>query len=728
MDVKNMEKEQSVVSRKHSQLVQLAVICLAGVSLFTTAQGMTQYIFDNGAVAYAASTAIQGILLAMSMGLPEYLRRIWKNKWHVLLRLIVCAIIIILTFVTMFCSSWFSYIYIADVVHFDSWGTDSKLLVQQTYRTELYDARDYAHIYRTYLEGDMGEKILMLEDQATIISKSESLNTNINWAQERIDYGNPNTTAGAYMATAIEAMVQAMQDGSSGNARDRAVVAVADARNNISERMEVISQRLSEIDSRITGYNAQITSLTNRINNAVAGTDTTSLTNSLNSYVQRIESETADQTALQEEYNQLDVASGRLQLYESELGLNNASSSVAIRNALLEMQTEFFQEDPNEDELLATATSIFENLRNAASYNDNNNFSYTELLVQMNQLILNLKDYSDIKNVESSLEDMIAWLRDEENADLVNEEWKGVWRNHLERLKFQISAMPAYSAEQATNEEESDILTDSQFNTLRNYDRNKSSNRLDDMIRLYIAEHNALYQGIIYLRSPYRMLALFSLILAFSFDLSGFILGFINQGEEGRRENNSIGSMLTTEVEKWRTRRVKNDADWSIISSLNKYKILTGDYEKKDQIYVYQVFANGLLEKWDVTDPIPYVQGIYQQDHAIETKGTLVSASRQNILFASQPGGPIDGVYLNCRLEFEEGSLLLVEKVNQREVRSFLVNVNEYVPVHSYSPSKGESQTIPAEQLSRDKIEVQMAVLALNTKGTRIAAIYIMEL
>ena len=222
MTAEDKNKTQGVNRGRHAQLIQVAVICLAGVSLFTTAQGMTQYIFRNNAVSYAASTAIQGILLAMSMGLPGYLRRVWENSWHWFWRILVCVIIVLLTIVTMFCSSWFSYIYIAGIVHFDSWGTDSELLVQQTFRTELYNARDYAHIYRTYLEGDLGEKILMLEEQADIISKNEQLdNLDMDWDQEREDYGDTGTTVGNYMTTVIDAMENAMRGVRSGSSRER---------------------------------------------------------------------------------------------------------------------------------------------------------------------------------------------------------------------------------------------------------------------------------------------------------------------------------------------------------------------------------------------------------------------------------------------------------------------------------------------------------------------------
>lgn len=239
----------SVNNGKHTQLLQLAIVCLAVVSFFTTAQGMSRYIFSNAAIAYADSAAIQGILLALSMNLPGYLKRIRKAQKLPIFALFF-LIILILTFLTMFCSSWFSYVYIADVVHKESWGTDSELLVQQTYRTELYNAYDYAHAYRTYLEESLGREILLLEEQADKITADEELdNINVDWDKERNDYGDTATTAGNYMVTVIDAMETAINNSSSQNSRDLAVKAVTDAQNNINSRMENIQQEMDILNN-----------------------------------------------------------------------------------------------------------------------------------------------------------------------------------------------------------------------------------------------------------------------------------------------------------------------------------------------------------------------------------------------------------------------------------------------------------------------------------------------
>lgn len=724
--MKGSNSEQKQVKRNinNSQLVQVAVLCLSAVSLFTTAQGMNEYIFKVPAISYAASAAIQGILLAMSMGLPAYIHNVFENQWKIFWKIFVSAIIILLTIVTMFCSSWFSYIYIAEVVHFDSWQTDSELLVQQTYRAELYDARDYAHAYRSYLENSLGEKIIVLEELAEGLAENEQMdNLQMNWSEERLRY--EETLVAVYMIPIVDTMETAMGEGSNQNLREQAARVIEDTKTNINDRKEIVNEELENSIEKINNYDGDIESLTKRINNATVGTDTTSLENALNNTIRLLESETERRTSFELESEQLDGAISRLQIYETYLGLNNSTSSIAIKSQLLEMQTEFFAEDPDQKALLNTAEAVFTSLRNAATYEDKDKLSYTNLLVQMNQLILNLKDYAIIKEIESQLETYINnfALRDK---NIKEEDWKKNWRNQLENLKSVISSMPIYT-DIGVSEGETSSLTDYQLEMLQSYNRNEASGRLDDMIRLYIVKHNALYQGLIYLGSPYNKLAWFALILAFAFDVSGFIFGFINQGEVEKEKVNKEEKYDSEIGRKVTYGKRKDKVSWSILTTLNKYRILTGDYEKKDGIYSYQVFEDGLLQTWNVEDTVSYKYGIYVQNPTVKTKGTEVQRIHQEILFYGQQGGPNDGIYLDCSLKFNEGSLLLVKEINDTKYERFLVNLYEYVPVHSYSLSRGESRTVPVRDLTKDNFVAQMAVLALNDKGSRIAAIYILE-
>lgn len=756
LNQEDSNQEKQTQESGNTYLLRAAVIFLAVVSFFTTANGMKEYIFrENGVIAYTASAAIQGILLALSMNLPGYLRSIWMRKWNVVVRCFMIFMALLLTSIAIFCSSWFSYIYIAEVIHKDSWGTDSELLVQQTYRTQLYDARDYAHTYRLYLEESMGDHIVKLEEQAREQLKDSVIDFRIDWDTEEADYASDGGTAASYMIPVITAMRRAAASEPSQEDRDQAARAVADARDNIGQRTENIRQRMDTISTNLDIYNRQITNLNNRIQNATEGTDVGALTNALNNYTQMFETATQEQTALELESTQLDRALTRLSVYESLLGLNSSTSAITIRSALLEMQSEFFKQEPDEARLLDIAQEIFQNLRSASNEQatGGNVQSYAALLSQMNRLIRNLTDYSEIKDIELTLEELIVDLRtatesigvksdpgqvpgsnssgsstqtakdDEEEG--AGTQWKEAWGKRLSDLRAQISAMPAYSQSEGDGDS---VLSEDQLNILRGYDRDAASRALDDMIRRYIANHNAIYQGIIYLQSPYHQLAFFALLLALSFDLAGFIFGIVIEGT-GRSSHM---------FEKYIPMRDGGQTKWSILETLHQYYVLTGDYERRDGVYHYKAFRNGLLEDWAVTDSEPYQQGIYRQDREKETVHLgAVGQEEQRLRFANQPAETAepmfapsqtqpeearDGIYLGGQLLFNEGSLLRV----MPEGRYFLASVEEYVPVHCYVPHRGENRTIPIKQLTKE-IDVQIAVVALNRGGTRVAAIYVIE-
>lgn len=777
MKPKESKFDLNIENGSNTHLLRIGVVCLAIVSFFTTANGMAKYIFINDiAIAYAASAAIQGILLALSINLPGYLWKIWEKPWPqekhrdqseedgkiikiikclqrksvyllkisvlFLGRAFLCVCSVSLTIIIIFCSSWFSYIYIADIIHQDSWGTDSELLVQQTYRSELYNARDYAHAYRIYLEESAGEKILMIEEQTGRLSDSD-VDLTIDWERERGVYlSDEGTTAASYMSTVINAMTEALSEGSSQESRDLAAAAIEDAKVNIADRMESIQQNISTLDANITNYNNQIAGLRNQIDRRAEDTDISGLNNSIAIYSQLINDTTQQQANLQAEYRQLDSALMRLPYYESQLGLSSSTSAISIRSELLQLQSEFFQQEPDEEKLLNVATEIFENLRSAvrqaaSGETVDENFSYTSLLVQMNQLIQNLKDYNEIKDIESNLDDLITELRDidmiagsdKSSSEAEDDFWQLNWNESLEKLKAQISAMPVYSGEEETSSGTNGALSESQANILRDYDRDSASRELDEMIRRYIANHNAIYKGIIYLQSPYRSLALFALILALSFDLSGFIFGFVAQGNSTEDQANQADSdplpVKKDQSVSWSasSENINEQTEWSILKTLAQYVVLTGDYESRDGDFYYKAFKDGLPYHWTVKDTVPYKQGIYIQEEIDGewTKGKPVPEEGQELLFASQTGGPKDGIYTDSQLIFDEGSLILV-KDNQQ---NFLASIDEYVPVHSYRSSQGENRTVPAAQLTAKSLDDQLIVVALNSKGTRVAAIYI---
>lgn len=744
MDKRNIENAAKTVGageKSGLQLLQFAVICLAIASFFTTAQGMRSYIFNGEpTIAYVTSGAIQGILLALSMNLPRFMRRIWNEKSNVFIKAIIEIVLLILTGISLFCSSWFSYVYIAETVHKGSWDTDSELLVQQIYRNELYDASDYSKAYRTYLEAELGHKILNLQSLANQLPTQAS-DFNMDWESERQQYASDNTVASSYMATVINQLKLAFETAPSQENRDLAAQAVTEAQTNIEAELENEKTRLEDVRRNLSTYNDQISNLNQQIRNATTQAEITSLQETLRSYQEMQATAAAQQQTIQQEISALRNAQGRLNVYAVNLGLSNSTSSISIKRNLLEMQTELFKDDPDVDSLRNLATETFSNLRNAESLSagseGENSLSYNDLLTRMNTLVLNLNDYASIKSIETTLNNLTNGLR-RATTSTSNTKWKSVWQTRIENLKAQISALPTFVTSSADVSE----ITESQQRILTGFDRTKSCANLDNATRRYINDHNALEQGTIYLTSPYKGLALFALVLAFFLDLSGFVFGVVdlgakeNKNDSGISDNNDRETIDVSKIFKSMKEKVgENESQWSIRPTANSYKVVTGNFRCEDGVYYYGVFENGIHKEWEVVDDRVYHEGIYLVDNIAARKGVALSEEHQDVVFSNQgfEKMPQDGVYLNGTLSYHEGSLLFKADVGEESHKStesnaspyYIANVEEYVPVHCYAPKRGENITQPAIDLAKFPMKVKVAVLALNPECTRIVAMYL---
>lgn len=744
MDKRNIENAAKTVGageKSGSQLLQFAVICLAIASFFTTAQGMRSYIFNGEpTIAYVTSGAIQGILLALSMNLPRFMRRIWNEKSNVFIKAIIEIVLLILTGISLFCSSWFSYVYIAETVHKGSWDTDSELLVQQIYRNELYDASDYSKAYRTYLEAELGQEILNLQSLANQLPTQAS-DFNMDWESEQQQYASDNTVASSYMTTAINQLKLAFETAPSQENRDLAEQAVTEAQKNIEVALKNEQTRLGDVRKDLSTYNDQISNLNQQIRNATTQAEITSLQETLRSYQETQSTAAAQQQTIQQEISALQNAQGRLNVYAVNLGLSNSTSSISIKRNLLEMQTELFKDDPDVDSLRNLATETFSNLRNAESLSagseGENSLSYNDLLTRMNTLVLNLNDYASIKSIETTLNDLTNGLQ-RATTSTSNTKWKSVWQTRIENLKAQISALPTFVTSSADVSE----ITESQQRILTGFDRTESCANLDNATRRYINDHNALEQGTIYLTSPYKGLALFALVLAFFLDLSGFVFGVVdlgakeNKNDSGISGNNDRETIDVPKIFKSMKEKVgENESQWSIRPTANSYKVVTGNFRCEDGVYYYGVFENGIHKEWKVVDDHAYHEGIYLVDNVAARKGVALSEKHQDVIFSNQgfEKMPQDGVYLNGTLSYHEGSLLFEAEVGGKSDKSaendaspyYIANVEEYVPVHCYAPKRGENITQPAIDLAKFPMKVKVAVLALNPDCTRIVAMYL---
>ena len=190
-------------------LLRLATVLLAIVSWWSTAQGMQDYVFSQTWQANLASFAIQSILLGLNFYLPTF----WR--WIHSLRGKIC--VLALSGVVLFCSSWFSYVFIVGTVYEKSWQTESRLLVQSVYRNELYKADEFVQISSNALRETLGDEVAVLYTASKTADTETTQNpSGLDLTADKASYAdNADFAAKNEIASAIQAMQTATQEGAS---------------------------------------------------------------------------------------------------------------------------------------------------------------------------------------------------------------------------------------------------------------------------------------------------------------------------------------------------------------------------------------------------------------------------------------------------------------------------------------------------------------------------------
>lgn len=671
-------------------LLRICTVLLAVVSFWATAQGMANYVFHEKWQAYAASLAVQGILLGLNFYFPTF--------WNKIESKITKAGLLILTAIVVFCSSWFSFIFIVEQVYGQSWEVESCLLIQSVYRRQLYQAESYAGKYKEMLAKDLNQQIIDLYSQAKKLSAGEMNPVDdMEWDEERVIYTSDDFAARNEMKAIIDAMESASRENASPNERERAIEIVLEMRTGIENTSEQLQEQIERANSYLDMANSTLQESQRNLNAASPETDRTSLITSVELAQQNLANRQIEVQELQEQLSDYQDAVVRVRLYEISLGLVTEGSADLISALLRGIQQELFRDSPDLDSLESQAANIFQLLQSSVDVSANEGKEYLTLLNEMNQFINDLKDYKAISSTVENFDDLIEKLgNDAENYVESKDNWKSEWSQRLNALKSQIALLPVYS-----NDENAEM---------QNYDRAQASDELDDMLRLYISDHNAAQQGIIYLSSPYRGMAVFSIILAFFLDIAAFVTGLLievmNQWEEQEKNINE-------ENEEEEEKRVKQICESIHVPGLSHYLYLNGEYVHEERENTYRAIENGQEIEVSLPD-IGLKAGLY-----VEQDGSWKSVSNmQELQLVSNPQ---DGIYKNCHIKYEDHALSIAEDLDKGY--RYLTSVPEEIPV--YILENNHLEIIMIGSLNKDKAAV--IVIALNQKGTEVIAIYMCD-
>ncbi len=202
-------------------------------------------------------------------------------------------------------------------------------------------------------------------------------------------------------------------------------------------------------------------------------------------------------------------------------------------------------------------------------------------------------------------------------------------------------------------------------------------------------------------------------------DIAAFVTGVIidrvsvSSQNEKKKDKERVRKLVNDERE-GSLLGMRNGVTWKIVPGLERYMFLTGDYTYMNGVMTYNAIENGVETQLEYPNH-GLEAGFYQWSGK-----TLCSVEIAELLFKGTTGGPQDGVYENCVLNYEEELLTITTDGSDGESR-FLGNIGAHIPV--YHLSKDEYEVFPAKNIC-DMREFK-AVIALNREGTRIVAVYL---
>lgn len=718
MNTKNTESiieknsEKTFDSSSKTSVLRCCTVLLAAVSFYATAQGMIEYVFAEEWQAYAASFAIQGMLVALNFYLPARMKKVKK--------FVPRMAVILMTAIVTFCSSWFSYVYIAGKMFEESWEEKGHLALEREYRAQLYKTQDYIIGYLEKLNNNL---VVSIQNLYTSIEKLQGGEATIGVLTSVYDWNAEITSFSDILKTAftqedpiyvnisgeLERMIESIknweEDSNNTNKQESALKSVQDEETQINNRKEQAEEALKKIEEDITGYEARTVILNEAIRRNTNNEANIAERNQLAQRIENAQNERDNWQVIIATYNEIVI---QLQNYQSYIEKEERNNTNILINDLREIQDQMIAQEPDATEMVNLASDLYSRLREEDTYNVSG--QYTETLNEMQLFSQQLTTYAKLKEAQTQTDSLLENMENRNTGDNAKEEvtWEEQWNANIKALKNEISHLPVYS-----------INNDEEVEEWMKYDRATIVADMEAVQERYINQHNAAEQGLIYLNSPYWYLAAFSLMLAVFFDVAGFITGVFIEIEESKKVKGphveEKVEVMKEEVEEESNAFSQLFEKKSKVQLYNQYVILTGDYKHVDTEDIYIAYDCDKRVHIRQKEGLLLKQGVYAM---IDGSEQLEKAAPQEICLAVDPKDARDGVYVECKFHYKDQMLWVEDKQDNKK---YVANVDRTVLVYS----------LKGDELHKDAVgkldmkDYGSVTLALNKEGTKIAAIYI---
>lgn len=492
-----MKKDEPFNSHNEGiRIVKIAAFCFAIVSWFATAQGLQEYVF-NGQYWQACmiSFGIQSILFVFNLKLPEYFAQIGKRvpnnlrkyrkyhlgkkrgtfkdtfKWTRLQKIIAFFYVLILL-----ASSFFSFVYMTNLVYKNTRYIDANIVLDRNYRMYLNKVDVYTNEFIKVSQLIINKKLSDLQSlikdsnvQSERKSKSELQNELIEKEKELNDKIVAQENAQYIFDTAKEIYETPMdvrwRDLSTYNSERMAYETERGKLNAAKEATSVAKLELDKAQLALDNYKP-----------------------TLNTVV-----------------HDLLVATLNFQSNSDELkSLMTQLNDIVLETNESEITAETFAQIVVHTKELSISIDNYHLLNMIQSKEgDNNDIADFKTQMISNEIIV------PAPSSESFLED--------------KEQWETQWKKRFLLLENIIKSVPNYSESTTSAIDNIGEIVDIQ--SLKEFKAQEISDKIDIIVRTNLANINALERAIKLLVSDFSILAWFSFGIAIFFDISSLLAG-----------------------------------------------------------------------------------------------------------------------------------------------------------------------------------------------------------
>lgn len=510
---------------------RIGIFLMNAFSFYTTAVGMTGFVFSSIVASMAVSLTIQMALLVFDFWLPHRLSRLsHERKQYGWKRAIASFFSVFLPFfmylILLFVSSGFSYVYISSDIYKPIWSDTIRQVMVSDYRDSLYSDQDA-------VEQALERQSNAIEDSVQSVAEiasDASAQTQQSYTQSLVQV--VQAVPGTVTGYAIEGdnLYQTLLQYAT-----QADTALSDQNTpqiqSVQEDLEDWNQQMTSEQTSLQDQLNQQSVYIDTLNNQISGISRNGYRDDWEDANQMRTEAMNDQNSTKQKSDAYSVLANAYKTVRNRVDSYLGSSSGEAGSATDELQRQLLGD--KDVQIMKQQVGVLVNYVQDSQGNPEATALLSDVVALNDQVedfgtLVQLQDYlagevqslaTVDQDLQQQIDEALTDRAEEAPEDVELDVTQQFWRTKLEDLRDHLTQMPA---EQLPDDGETDAETGADTVSFRE----KASAELDSLLNLYLVDNSKLRTAINFFRLPgsYIWEAYIALILAFLLDIVPMLL------------------------------------------------------------------------------------------------------------------------------------------------------------------------------------------------------------